>query len=45
MGIRPEEDRMIEPFEDQSDDTNVICPYCLYAYQAEAEDYSEDERE
>ena len=31
--------------ESQSDDCNVICPYCLSEYQAEAEDYSERERE
>ena len=28
-----------------SDDANVICPYCKYEYQPEAEDYSEDTRE
>lgn len=31
--------------DDQADDCNVICPYCLNSYQAEAEDYVEDERE
>ncbi len=31
--------------EEQSDDCNVICPYCLNAYQAESEDYDENERE
>ena len=31
--------------DDQSDDCNVICPYCLKSYQAEAEDFSENERE
>ena len=30
--------------ERQSDELNVICPYCLYAYQAEAADYDEHER-
>lgn len=30
--------------ESQQDDCNVICPYCLHEYQAEAEDYSEDPR-
>jgi hypothetical protein len=29
----------------QMDDANVICPYCKYTYQPEAEDYSEDSRE
>jgi len=27
------------------DDLNVICPHCGESYQAEAEDFSEDERE
>lgn len=27
-----------------SDDSNVICPYCKYTYQPEAESYSEDTR-
>lgn len=27
------------------DDCDVICPYCGNRYQAEAEDYSENERE
>lgn len=31
--------------ESQADDCNVICPYCGADYQAEAEDYSENERE
>lgn len=31
--------------ESHSDDLNVICPHCLYAYQAEAEDHDERERE
>ena len=31
--------------EEQSDDCNVICPYCQASYQAEAECFSEDERE
>jgi len=31
--------------ESQMDDCNVICPYCLSEYQAEAEDYSEQERD
>lgn len=31
--------------ESQSDDCNVIYPYCLAEYQAEAESYSERERE
>jgi hypothetical protein len=30
---------------DESDNCNVICPYCQSTYQAEAEDYSEEERE
>lgn len=29
--------------ESQADDCNVICPYCLYQYQAEAADYTERE--
>lgn len=33
---------LIEP---QMDDCNVVCPHCLHAYQAEAEDFSEQERE
>ena len=32
-------------FEETLNDYNVECPYCGDAYQAEAEDYSEDERE
>jgi hypothetical protein len=28
----------------QSDDNNVICPYCKHEFQPEAEDYSEDIR-
>ena len=31
--------------EDTADDCNVICPYCGNSYQAEAEDFDEDERE
>ena len=31
--------------ETQMDDCNVICPHCLHAYQAEAGDYEEQERE
>ena len=31
--------------ESQSDDCNVICPYCKASYQAEAEDFSEIDRE
>ena len=31
--------------EDQADDCDVICPYCHASYQAEAEGFSEDERE
>lgn len=31
--------------ESQSDDCNVICPYCLSSYQAEAEDYNDRERD
>jgi hypothetical protein len=31
--------------ENQMDDCNVICPHCLAEYQAEAEDYDEQERE
>lgn len=31
--------------ERQSDDVCVICPYCLYSYQAEAQDYDDRERE
>jgi len=29
----------------ESDDSNVICPYCKHTYQPEAEDYSDDARE
>lgn len=32
-------------YEDQLDGTNVICPYCKYEYQPEAEDFSEDIRD
>lgn len=28
----------------QSDPGSMICPYCSYAFQPEAEDYSEDPR-
>lgn len=28
-----------------SHDLNVICPYCDYSYQAESEDFSDQERE
>lgn len=28
----------------QADDCNVICPYCGYAYQAEAQDFQDRER-
>jgi ferredoxin-like protein FixX len=31
--------------ESQSDECHVICPYCLSKYQAEAEDFSEYDRE
>lgn len=31
--------------EEQSDDCHVICPYCGNKYQAESEDFSENERE
>ena len=31
--------------ESRSDDLNIICPYCGDEYQAEGEDYSEDEIE
>lgn len=31
-------------YEDQWDDSLVICPYCGNSYQRECEDYSEDER-
>ena len=31
--------------EDQSDDCNVICPYCLSSYQSEGEDEHDEERE
>lgn len=37
-------DLVPEP-ESQMDDNNVICPYCLNYYQAEAENYSDRERE
>ena len=36
---------MSEAFNSEMDECNVICPYCGYAYQAEAEDYDETERE
>ena len=36
---------MSETFNSEMDECNVICPYCGYAYQAEAEDYDETERE
>lgn len=29
----------------QCDGVNVICPHCLASYQAEAEDFSEEERQ
>lgn len=32
-------------YEDQSDSTDSICPYCGDRYQVESEDYSEDRRE
>jgi hypothetical protein len=32
-------------FEDTSGQPMRRCPYCNYAYQPEAEDYSEDQRE
>ena len=31
--------------ESQMDDVNVICPHCLHSYQAESEDFDEQERE
>jgi len=31
-------------FKDTSDDTNVICPYCLHKYQPESEDFDQDVR-
>lgn len=31
-------------FEHTSDDCEVICPYCEYSYQREAEDYDRSER-
>jgi HD superfamily phosphohydrolase len=31
--------------ESQMDSCNVICPYCLHEYQAECEDFNENERE
>jgi len=33
------------PPESQSDSRDVICPYCLCRYQAEAEDFNENEHE
>lgn len=32
-------------FEEQVDDAEAICPYCMATHQPEAEDYSEDSRE
>lgn len=29
----------------QSDECNIICPYCLKSYQAESEDFSDKVRE
>lgn len=34
-----------EPPESQMDECNVICPYCRHEYQAECEDYTENEVE
>lgn len=31
-------------YEDQCDDSNSICPYCKESFQAESEDYDEDQR-
>ena len=31
----------IEPFDEQSDDSEMICPYCKEAYQPEGEDYDD----
>ena len=36
---------MSERHNTELDECNVICPYCGDSYQAEAEDFSEDERE
>lgn len=33
------------PANTEMDDCDVICPHCGESYQAEAEDFSEDERE
>ena len=33
------------PGNSEMDDDNVVCPYCGAKYQAEAEDFSDDERE
>ena len=30
---------------DESDDNDVICPYCQYKYQPEGEDYDEEQRQ
>ena len=37
--------KALEEPDDQSDDCDVICPYCKSSYQAEAETFSENERE
>lgn len=36
---------MSNEFNSESDDCNVICPYCGYSYQPEAAEYSETVRE
>jgi uncharacterized Zn-finger protein len=36
---------MSQQIKEQSDDTNVICPYCLNSYQPYSEDFDENDRE
>ena len=35
---------MMSKYQDQFDDSVVVCPYCNHQYQPEAEDFNEEER-
>lgn len=44
-GLALADGSVTNPGNSEMDDDNVICPYCGAEYNAESEDFSEDERE
>lgn len=44
-GLALADGSVVHPGNSEMDCDNVVCPYCGAKYQAEAEDFSEDERE